>query len=265
MILDERFGPIGNDRYKTYLADIHQSGTHVLNLLSDLLDLSKTQAGRMPMHPAAIDVNRVIGECVTTLQTIAHRERVIVRLSLLPQLAEALVDERAFRQIMGSILSNAIAFNEPGGQVIVSTAMTEGDAVAVRVRDTGIGMSDADIAMALEPFRQIKTTKAGSGVGSGLGLPLARALVEANGATMSIKSQKDEGTLVEIVLPASPRRAAARAGGVGGARHGPGRRGIGNSSLASTSVASIACSCKLVPGGAGVAPRRGDPRRGRSA
>jgi PAS domain S-box-containing protein len=202
VILDERFGPIGNVRYKAYLRDIHDSGSHVLSLLNDLLDLSKMEAGRLDMHPAAIDVNRVVGECVGEMQSTAHRERVIMRLSLLPHLSAALVDERAFRQIVGNILSNAINFNEPGGQVIVSTAMNETGAVAVRVRDTGIGMSENEITKALEPFRQIKTDKPGAG--NGLGLPLARALVEANGATMSIKSRKSEGTLVEIVLPVCP-------------------------------------------------------------
>lgn len=202
VILDERFGPIGNPRYKDYLTDIHDSGTHLLHLVTDLLDLSRMEAGRVDMTPTAIDANRVVGECVGDVQATAHRERVIVRLSLTPRLPAALVDERAFRQVVSNILSNAIKFNEPGGQVIVSTAVNEAGSVAVRIRDTGIGMSETEIATAMEPFRPIDTGKPGGG--NGLGLPLTRALVEANRATMSIKSRKDEGTLVEIAFRASP-------------------------------------------------------------
>ncbi len=200
VILDERFGPVGNHRYRDYIRDIHESGRMVLALVNDLLDLSRMEAGRLDMSVAAVDANRIVSECVSQLQAVAHRERVIMRMSLPPRLPAALVDERAFRQVMTNILSNAVKFNEPGGQVIVSTAVNEAGSIAVRVRDTGIGMSDAEIASAMEPFRQIATTKPGAG--NGLGLPITKALVEANRATMSIKSRKHEGTLVEILLRA---------------------------------------------------------------
>ena len=202
VILDERFGPLQNPRYREYLRDIHQSGTHVMSLVNDLLDLSRMEAGRVSMSFAAVDINRIVAECVAETQADAHRQRVIVRQSLLPRLPAALVDERAARQIVMNILSNAVKFNEPGGQVIVSTAVGEGGSVAIRVRDTGIGMSDDEVGLAVEPFRQIATGTAGSG--SGLGLPLTKALVEANHAAMTIKSRKQEGTLVEIVFQAAP-------------------------------------------------------------
>ena len=198
VIRDERLGPVGNARYLEYLRDIHASGTHVMSLVNDLLDLSRIEAGRMDLNLEAVDANAIVQACVNTLQTLAHRERVIVRLSLTPRLPPTLADERSLRQIVLNLLSNAVKFNEPGGQVIVSTALAGSDAVAIRIRDTGIGMSEDEIAAAMEPFRQLSTINR---TGSGLGLPLTKALVEANCASMTIKSTRGEGTLVEVRFP----------------------------------------------------------------
>ena len=202
IIMDERFGPIGNERYKEYLRDIHTSGTHVMSLVNDLLDLSRIEAGGLDLNLVPLNPNVVVSESVGTLQSQAHRERIIIRSSLAPRLPLVLADERALRQIVLNLLSNAVKFNEPGGQVIVSTAMTEDGAVAIRVRDTGLGMSDDEVATAMKPFRQLATPKASAG--SGLGLPLTKALVDANHATMTIKSRPREGTLVEVRLQRAP-------------------------------------------------------------
>ena len=198
VIRDERLGPVGNARYLEYLRDIHASGTHVMSLVNDLLDLSRIEAGRMDLNLEAVDANAIVQACVNTLQTLAHSERVIVRLSLTPRLPPTLADERSLRQIVLNLLSNAVKFNEPGGQVIVSTALAGADAVAIRIRDTGIGMSEDEIAAAMEPFRQLSTVNR---TGSGLGLPLTKALIEANCASMTIKSTRGEGTLVEVTFP----------------------------------------------------------------
>lgn len=199
VIIDERFGPVENERYKDYLKDIHASGTHVLSLINDLLDLSKIEAGKLELEFGSVDAGKIVNECVSIMQSQALRERVIMRLSLAPRLPNIVADERSLRQIILNILSNAVKFNEPGGQIIVSTALTDAGAAVIRIRDTGIGMSDQDVQMALEPFRQVATSrKAG---GTGLGLPLTKALVEANRASFTIKSKKDEGTLVEVAFP----------------------------------------------------------------
>lgn len=199
VIMEERFGPVGNDRYKEYLKDIHASGSHVMSLVNDLLDLSKIEAGKLELNFGSVDANRVVSECVSLIQPQAARERVIVRLSLAPRLPNIVADERALRQIVLNLLSNAVKFNEPGGQVIVSSALTDAGHAVIRIRDTGIGMSEADIETALEPFRQVATAR--HTTGTGLGLPLTKALVEANRASFSIKSKKAEGTLVEVAFP----------------------------------------------------------------
>ncbi len=205
VIMEERFGPIGNERYKDYLKDIHNSGALVTSLVNDLLDLSKIEAGKMDLSFGAVDANRIVAECVSIMQPQASRARVITRLSLAPQLPHIFADERSLRQIVLNLLSNAIKFTHPGGQVIVSTALTDANHAAVRIRDTGVGMSDDDLEVALEPFRQVSTARLKGG--TGLGLPLTKALVEANRALFSIKSKLHEGTLVEVAFP--PARVVA--------------------------------------------------------
>jgi PAS domain S-box-containing protein len=206
VIMDERFGPLGNERYKEYLKDIHASGAHVMSLVNDLLDLSKIEAGKHDFNFAAVDANSVIQECVSLMQPQAAQERIIMRLSLFDKLPKIIADERSLRQIMLNLMSNAVKFNEPGGQVIVSTAMNDSGQAVIRVRDTGIGMSDEELGIALEPFRQISSARQKGG--TGLGLPLTKALVEANRAGISIKSRKEQGTLVEIAFPTTQAAAA---------------------------------------------------------
>ena len=207
VMMEERFGPLGSERYKEYLKDVHSSGAHVLSLVNDLLDLSKIESGKMELLVEQLDVNAVIEECVSIMQNEANRERVIIRLSLAPRPPRIAADERSLRQILLNLLSNAIKFNEPGGQVIVSSAPTDDGHVLVRVKDTGIGMSNDEIALALEPFRQVRSARQSQG--TGLGLPVTKALIEANRAAFAIQSRKNEGTLIEITFPAAASAAAA--------------------------------------------------------
>jgi PAS domain S-box-containing protein len=209
VMMEERFGPIGNARYKDYLKDIHSSGALVLSLVNDLLDLSKIEAGKLDLAFESVDANAIVTECVSIMQPQASAARVVMRLSLAPQLPHVCADQRAMRQIVLNLLSNAIKFTQPGGQVIISTALTDANCAALRIRDTGIGMSDDDLKIALEPFRQVASSRqaGGAGPGTGLGLPLTKALVEANRAAFSISSKVDEGTLVEVVFP--PARVVA--------------------------------------------------------
>jgi PAS domain S-box-containing protein len=199
VMLEERFGPIGNERYKDYIKDIHASGSHVMSLADDLLDLSKIEAGKLELAFASVDANSVIRECVSLMQPQAARERVIMRVSLYDHLPRVMVDERSLKQIMLNLMSNAVKFNEPGGQVIVSTAVDAAGQAVIRVRDTGVGMNENEVGLALTPFSQVG--KAGAKGGAGLGLPLTKALVEANKAEFSIKSRREQGTLIEIAFP----------------------------------------------------------------
>ncbi len=205
VMMEERFGPVGNDRYKGYLRDIHNSGSHIMSLINDLLDLSKIEAGKLDLTFEAVSANDIIRECVALMQPQANRERVIIRASLPTSVPKIVADGRSVRQIVLNLLSNAIKFNQPGGQVIVSTALEDSGEVILRVRDTGMGMSHQDLAAAMEPFRQLHTARHGGG--TGLGLPLTKALVEANRASFRIDSEVNHGTLVEVTFP--PQRVLA--------------------------------------------------------
>jgi PAS domain S-box-containing protein len=202
VMMEERFGAIGNDRYKQYLKDIHTSGEHVVSLVNDLLDLSKIEAGKLDLNFASVELNDVVSQCVAIMQPQANRERIIIRTSLPPTLPPVVADERSVRQIVLNLLSNSIKFTGAGGQVIVSTALTDHGEEVLRVRDTGVGMTEKELSTALEPFRQVATAGR-TGPGTGLGLPLTKALAEANRATFTIKSAVDAGTLVEIAFPAN--------------------------------------------------------------
>jgi PAS domain S-box-containing protein len=203
VMMGERFGPVGNERYRDYLKDINTSGAHLVSLLNDLLDLSKIEAGKMELSFEQVDLNEVTQQSVAIMQAQASRARVIVRTALSMNIPGIIADTRSVRQIVLNLLSNSIKFTSAGGQVIVSTATNDRGDVMLRIRDTGIGMSEKDIETALQPFRQLATSSRTDANGTGLGLPLTKALVEANRARFSIKSAVNAGTLVEIVFPAA--------------------------------------------------------------
>ncbi len=199
VMMEEKFGPVGSDRYKQYLADIHQSGTHVISLVNDLLDLAKIEAGRLDLNFVRVNLNEVVTNAVALLQPQANSNRIIIRNSLMPTMPPVIGDLRSLKQIVLNLLSNAVNYTPAGGQVIVSTVLTDLGQAVLRVRDTGLGMNEQEIAIALEPFRQLPA--AHSRGGTGLGLPLTKALVEANRASFIIQSAIGTGTLVEVVFP----------------------------------------------------------------
>lgn len=198
----ERFGPIGNAKYKGYITDIHTSGEHLLSLINDLLDLSKVEAGKFELNFTAVDMPDMVEQCIHIMEDQAREGRVLVRTSRPKRLPAVVADQRSMRQIILNLLSNAIKFTEPGGQVIVSMEMTDQGEVKLRVKDTGIGMTGTELTQALEPFQRVGTTNREREVpGTGLGLPLTKALTEANRAAFSISSEPKRGTLVEITFP----------------------------------------------------------------
>ena len=203
VMMEERFGPVGNERYRQYLRDIHTSGGHLISLLNDLLDLSKIEAGKLDLTFVSVNLNELVQQCVAIMQQQANSERVIIRTSLPPSLPQIVADARSVRQIALNLLSNSIKFTGAGGQVIVSTALTDEQEIVLRVRDTGPGMSEKELATALEPFRQLATSARWGSSGTGLGLPITKALSEANHARFRITSQVDDGTLVEVAFPAT--------------------------------------------------------------
>jgi len=201
VMIEERFGPIGNDRYRGYLRDINRSGIHVLDLINDLLDISKIEAGKMELTYEAVDLNQLVTETVALLQPQANGERIIIRTSLSRAVPRVVADARSIRQIVLNLVSNAIKFTPANGQVIVSTVYEGNGEVVLRVRDTGMGMSEREIEHAMKPFHQVHVTQDKRGQGTGLGLPLTKALVEANRAYFDLESTPGEGTIAHVHFP----------------------------------------------------------------
>src|SRR5262245_11398899 len=203
VMMSERFGPIGNERYRQYLKDIHASGGHLISLLNDLVDLSKIEAGKLELTFTSVNLSDLIQQCVAIIQHQANRQRVIIRTALSAHLPHVIADARSMRQIALNLLSNSIKFTGAGGQVIVSTALTDEQEVVLRVRDTGSGISERDLQTALHPFGQPASAVNWGPGGAGLGLPITKALVEANHACLRIASEVGDGTLVEIAFPST--------------------------------------------------------------
>ncbi|HEV7433674.1 MAG TPA: ATP-binding protein [Pseudorhizobium sp.] len=207
LMSSERFGPIGHPRYVEYANDIVRSGRHVLDIVNDLLDISKIEAGEMELDFAAVDLNETVSEAVSLVQPQANGQRVIIRTALSYAVPPVVADHRSVKQIALNILSNAIRFTPSGGQIVVSTVYEADGRVVLRVRDTGIGMTRQELETAMKPFRQIAGSTRKRGDGTGLGLPLTKAMADANRADFSIQSKPHEGTLVEIAFP--PQRVLA--------------------------------------------------------
>jgi signal transduction histidine kinase len=200
LMLQERFGPIGNKRYTGYVEDIHQSGLYALSLLNDLLDISKIEAGKFELNFTAVDVSEVVEDCAASLQPLAKRSRIVLRTSLAPDLPTVVADPRRLKQILLNLLTNAIKFTKEGGQVIVSGTLVDGE-LRVRVRDNGVGMTRDEIAFAMQPFHQLDTAPRKQ-TGTGLGLPVTKALVDANRARLVLSSEPGIGTSADVTFPA---------------------------------------------------------------
>jgi PAS domain S-box-containing protein len=206
VMIGERFGTLGNERYVEYMKDIRASGERVIAIINDLLDLSRIETGKMDLAFANQNLNNLVEQCVAVMQPLANRERIIIRTSLAHALPPVVADARALRQITLNLIGNSIHLANAGGQVIVSTALSDFGEVVLRVRDTGHGLNENEVAAAMEPFRTQPPLDQASD-SSGVSLSLTKALVEANRAQFHIKTGPHSGTLIEVVF----LRAMARA------------------------------------------------------
>ena len=206
VMIGERFGALGNERYIEYMKDIRASGERVIAIINDLLDLSRIETGKLDLAFANQKLNDLVESCVAVMQPQANRERIIIRTSLAHMLPPVLADARVLRQITLNLIGNSIHLAKAGGQVIVSTALSDFGEVVLRVRDTGHGLNDNEVAAAMEPFRTQPPSDQASD-SSGVSLSLTKALVEANRARFHIKTGSHSGTLIEVVFAHAVARA----------------------------------------------------------
>ncbi len=202
LILSEALGAIGNSHYREYLNDVLSSGRDLLDLINDIIELAKAESGQLDLTEEAVDAQDEIMSVVRALSERAIRGSITVMVEIAPGLPPILVDPRKLRQILFNLISNGIKFTRTGGVVTVSAAMAETGELALDVCDTGIGMAVKDLSTALKPFGQVDATLSRQYGGTGLGLPLTKALVERHGGTLAIASELNVGTRVSVRLPA---------------------------------------------------------------
>ncbi len=197
----EMLGPIGTPKYKSYAVDIHDSGTHLLNLINDLLDLAKIEAGRLELYEEDCDLARIIAASVHLLAEPAQRAAVTLSQHCDPTLPLLRGDERKIRQILLNLLSNAVKFTPAGGAVSIRARLLGDGAVTISVADTGIGIPPDQIERVMEPFTQVEHVLSRSHAGTGLGLPLCKELARLHGGSLMLTSVVGAGTTVTLTLP----------------------------------------------------------------
>jgi PAS domain S-box-containing protein len=211
IIRDEVLGPVGHDGYRDYAGDIHKSGTRLLSVINDILDVSRLEGGLLTIDTRPENVLDVAESAIRLARRISHDQRKI-EMDVAADMPALLVDPRRLAQALGNLLANALKFTPETGTVRFAAQPQPDGGVHLLVEDTGIGMAEETVAAALEPFRQLDGTLSRRFEGTGLGLSIAKALAELHGGMLIINSAVGEGTVVTVALPAAcvARAAAAK-------------------------------------------------------
>lgn len=208
ILMNQLFGPLGDQKYLEYAKDINDSGVHLLDIINDILDLSKAEAGKLDLHYEEVHVGKAINKCITIVTERAHRGGVLITTDVPKMLPPLVVDRLRFIQIVLNILSNAVKFTQEGGNINIAVRgkETEGEITdfVITIQDTGIGMSRDDIEHSFQSFGQVDGGLNRKYEGTGLGLPLTKKLMELQHGIITIDSELGKGTLVTLNFPALP-------------------------------------------------------------
>ncbi len=196
---NQMFGPIGNDKYSEYSRDIHESGKHLLNVIDDILDMSKIEAGHMKIECEPTDLAPLIEESLRFISIAAAEKHICIEQVTSPDLS-LLADRRAMKQILLNLLSNAVKFTNEGGRVLLRARNINGS-ILLTIADTGIGIPASAMQKIGQPFEQVQSQYAKSKGGSGLGLAISRSLTHLHGGRMAIRSTEGKGTIISVRLP----------------------------------------------------------------
>ncbi|HEV2548337.1 MAG TPA: ATP-binding protein [Stellaceae bacterium] len=200
IIRDKLLGPIGDHRYSDYAEDIHSSGTHLLRIINDILDLSKVEAGRLELVEDVVEMEEILKAVSLLLRERLTRAGLGFEITVPPGPCLVRADERKLKQILMNLLSNAVKFTPAGGEISLRLERSE-DGIVIEVRDSGIGIAAEDIARAMSPFGQVDSRLSRRYEGTGLGLPLAKALTELHGGKLELESEPGVGTVARVRLP----------------------------------------------------------------
>jgi len=210
IIKDETFGPVGSPKYREYVDDIHDSGCHLLNIINDILDLSKLETGGLELREIDVVVGSALDASARLVRERATNDGVILEMNGGDDLPPLRADERKLKQIIVSLLSNAIKFSHQGGTVTLNAWCRPDSGYVFQVADNGIGMALEDIPKALAPFGQIDSDLNRRYEGTGIGLPLTKALVEMHSGSIDVQSKLGAGTTVTVRFPAERIGSASR-------------------------------------------------------
>ena len=202
IIKDEIFGPVGSARYREYMHDINDSGHHLLDLVNDLLDIARIEVGKSELDDEVLAVPEVIAASLAEFADQAAAGGVILDSDIRAGLPHLRADPRKVRQMLSNLLSNAVRFTEPGGRVTLGAWSSPDAGFVLQVLDSGIGMALKDIPVALSPFGQVKNALRQRHEGSGLGLPLTKAMAELHAGSLDLQSEPGAGTTVTLRFPA---------------------------------------------------------------
>ena len=203
---DELLGPVSPPKYREYAQDIHVSGSHLLELINDILDLAKIEAGKLELCDGDVDIAHAVESSLRFVKERAAEAGISLKTEIAADLPVLRADERMAKQMLINLLTNAVKFTRKGGEVTVLAALDGRGALRLSVRDTGVGIAAEDIPTIMESFGQADNARAGVTEGTGLGLPLVKAMIELHGGTLELDSEVDVGTTVTIRFP--PERIA---------------------------------------------------------
>jgi PAS domain S-box-containing protein len=201
VIAREILGPIDNAQYHEYAADIHTSGAHLLSLINDLLDLSKIEAGKLELFEEPVDLPALLQRCIVFVSESSRAKKLTLAVEVDTGMAAVLCDERKLKQVVVNLLSNAVKFTSPGGRITLAARADASNDLVIEVTDDGIGIAPENLAKVMTPFGQVENALSREHMGTGLGLPLAKQLIELHGGTLGLESAPDIGTTVTIRLP----------------------------------------------------------------
>jgi len=203
VIADEVLGPVGNDSYKEYARDINSSGHHLLNLINEILDLSRIEAGRYELKEEAVNIAHVVEDCCHMVALKARTKDIRINQRFEEDMPRLWADERSVRQITLNILSNAVKFTPVGGEITVRVGWTAAGGQYIAVRDNGPGIPEEEIPVVLSAFGQGAIAIKNAEQGTGLGLPIVQALLSEHGGKLELRSKLREGTDVIAMFPAA--------------------------------------------------------------
>jgi signal transduction histidine kinase len=200
VLIDEKAGPL-NATQKDYLTDMLHSGHHLLQLINDVLDLAKIEAGKMTLVPERFLLEGAVAEVAAGLEPLAREKQLAIGQEVSPAVAHAHLDKQRFKQILYNLLSNAVKFTNPGGRVTVAVSRRENQAIELKVQDTGIGIRPEDVGRLFVAFQQLDASAARAYPGTGLGLALTRKMAELHGGTVRVESRPGHGSTFTVLLP----------------------------------------------------------------